>query len=188
MSKLSQTEFGTLLELAGRADLEQRLDLTHFIAMEPDEQAFVMKLIAQTKITKSIKAGHEFVETPTHDTAGEKKENTKGKRGGRVAKPLKILAPQGCKMDEDIPFSMDRFGKWLNQKGMKSTRTYVMGVNSMLKNLGMANMAGITIFGLKAVRDSIAGQNKTDMGKRVWLKKFNSYIVHEYEAATQKQA
>ena len=82
-------------------------------------------------------------------------------------------------MDEEITFSMDRFEKWLNQKGFKSAKCYVMGVNAMLRNIGMAKLSGITIFGLKSVRDSVASQDKADKAKRTWLRKFNNYIVHE---------
>ena len=181
MSKLSQTEFAVLLDLVTKTDLEQRMDLQEFLQMEPKGQLFVLKLINQAKVTKSIRAGHDFYETPTHDKEGKKKS----KRGGRVAKPLTILAPSGCKMDEEISFNLDRFEGWLKQKGFKSSRTYVAGIKGMLKSLGMAYISAITVFGLKSLRDSVTDNTKLDQNKRTWLKKFNEYVVYEYNKTTQ---
>ena len=173
MKTLSQTEFGTLLNLSARASLNQKIDLQQFIIMEPAGQEFVIKLLNQAKITRPIKSNGEslIISQPEKKT----------RRGGKEARPLQIIAPLGCKMNEDIPFSIDHFDKWLNQKGYKATKTYSVGVNSMLKSVGMTNLKALTIFGMKAIRDTITSPSKLDMNKRTWLKKFNEYLVYEYE-------
>lgn len=187
MSKLSQTDFGTLLTLASRTDLEQRADLERFLKTAPETQSLILKLAQQTVVARSIKNGQYLEDEKPKDTNtqvskdGVTPKNGKKPRGIRKKKPLEIYVPNGCSFNETIPFSIEHFDKWLGEKGLKSTKTYSGGMKTLLKNAGFAEMNHITLLALRTIRDSISGPGKNDTNKRLWLKKFNHYIAYEYE-------
>ncbi|MFV2014784.1 MAG: hypothetical protein ACC656_05115, partial [Candidatus Heimdallarchaeota archaeon] len=171
---MSQTEFVMLLDLMSRADLEQRIDADEFVNMKPNAQALVLKLAKNSTLAYKLTGGTPLVDTPTHDEQGQKK-----KRAGKKPKPLQILAPKDCNLNEPIDFSIEKYDKWLQQKGFKSAKTYSEGVRGMLRAHGMQTMTGITILSLKTLRDAYVIKNVSDMNKRTWLKKFNEYIIWE---------
>lgn len=186
MSKLSQTDFGTLLALASRTDLEQRADLERFLKTAPETQQLILKLAQQTVVARSIKTGQYL------DDEKPVEKNTKLSKDGitpdskrtykrREPKPLEIFVPKGCGFNETIPYSIDRFDKWLGEKGLKSTKTYSGGMKSLLKNAGFGGMTEITLLALRTIRDTVSGPGKTDTNKRLWLKKFNAYVAYEYD-------
>lgn len=186
MSKLSQTDFGTLLALATRTDLEQRADLERFLKTAPETQSLILKLAQQTVVARSIKTGQYLEDEKPADTNTQVSKdgvvpNQKKPRAYKKRKPLEIYVPNGCSFNETIPFSMENFDKFLESKGLKSVKTYSGGMKSLLKNAGFGGMSQITLLALRTVRDSISGPSKGDINKRLWLKKFNAYIAYEYD-------
>lgn len=186
MSKLSQTDFGTLLSLASHTDLEQRADLERFLKTAPETQTLILKLASQTVVARSIKTGQYLEDEKTEvdkKNASISKDGVEPKstRKVRVRKPLEIFVPKGCGFNETIPFSIENFDKWLQDKGIKSSLTYSGGMKSLLKNAGFSGMKEITLLALRTVRDTISGPSKSDTNRRLWLKKFNAYIAYEYD-------
>lgn len=184
MSKLSQSDFGSLLALASRADNEQLADLERFVKSHPETQDLILRLAKQTVVARNVKDGQYIEDVPVVDKkvlVDKDGVTPKPRRQGRVAKPLEIYVPKGCSFNEPIPFSIDNFSKWLTDKGLKSITTYSGGVKSLLKNAGFGSLNAITLLALRTVRDTISGPGKTDTNKRLWLKHFNRYIAYEYE-------
>lgn len=189
MSKLTQSDFGTLLDLASRTDLEQKGDLEKFLGTGPETQNLILKLARKVVVARNVKDGQYLddktekndakVEVSITGSAVPRKKRKYTKSGER--KPLEIIVPKGCSFNELIPFSIERFDKWLNDKGLKSSKTYSGGMNTLLKNAGFSNMKEITLLALRTVRDSISGPGKSDTNRRLWLKRFNEYVAYEYD-------
>jgi len=195
MGKLSRTDFVTLLDLVTKIDSEQRVDLQEFMAMEISGQNLVLKFVTKSIVPRSLNDG-QYLETPTHNTAGEKKigrgskpgvkrgpYNTTGKTktGRAISKKLEIIAPKGCKMDTPILFSMKNFEKHLKDSGLASATLYMQSVRKMMKDHGLLSLPTISLLSLRVLRDRYSGPDKGHMNKRTQLKRFNSYLIYEFE-------
>ena len=172
MSKLSQTNFGQLLQLANEADIEQLADLQVFINADAAAKQLILKLVTKSAVTRSFKGG-VYIETPTAP-----KTTKRAHTGGRVAKPFEAVGPQeDFKMQ--IPFSVDGFESWMKSKNIKTASAYATGMRSLLKLHGMEKLNEITLFALSSFREMTTSNTTTTKRYKTWLKKFNEYLLHE---------
>jgi len=178
LEKLTTTQFGLLLELAHRTDTEQRKDLQDFLAAPASTRRMVLRFSKQADPARA-EVNSAFVETPA--TGGTKKS-----RPGRKKKKLQIVTPAGASHITMIPFDLDVFEGWLRSRGIKSAKLYTEGVQRMLNDYGMRRNTSINMVHLAQIRDSISGPSKYNGSKRTWLKKFNQFLIEEFEYKTSK--
>ena len=182
MSKLDSKQFGELLLLTSKADEKQLKQLKTLINLPAEERSTFLEMFKEV-VERSTTTVVEKAKKEKTQVSVDKKveEPIKTHPRTRSIKRVEIIAPQGVQFFKQIPFSIERFKHYLNNNNIKSAPNYANGMRKLLRDCGFVT-DHISLNDLIRVRDFIGIRNsRRDSTKRGWLRKFNQYLVYEYQ-------
>jgi hypothetical protein len=176
------------------ASEDQKKQFKVLLSMPEDQKKTVLEMVKAAVKVESEKIAAQFrkelvkkaVKVPevVKPVKDEKpvKSFVNGKRIIKNPRKLEITAPSGVPFYTKIPFSIERFKRFLLNTGIKSADIYAGGMRKMLEDHGMiTGSMSLTLNDLVKLRDFYAKKTSTyASNKRGYLRKFNQYLVHEY--------
>jgi len=129
-----------------------------------------------TSATKNVATATKKKETKVY----VKTTSTKDEKEIKNPRKVEIRAPQGLTFIEEIPFSIERFKKFLTDLEIKSAAMYATGMRRLLHEIGIVKHT-MTLNDLVKLRDYVGlKHSKYDSSKRGWIRKFNEYLIYEH--------
>jgi hypothetical protein len=192
--KLTEKEFSDFITMICKADDDQ-LEYAKSLADVPAKTRTLMVDVIKRQVESAMKNVLKNTKSEKPVMKIEKPvkkreiERTASGRAKEIRKPRKfeIKLIHGMSYVEQIPFSFERFSKFLQKQNLKAYGNYVRGMKRLLKesNVTVFSSTGslnkISLSDLEPARDFI-GKNHSMYAstKRGWFRKFNDYLIYEY--------
>lgn len=190
MSKLNSQEYLDVQMKILEATEEQKKQFEKLLAMQEDQKQTILEMVKAAIKVESERLAAQYRKDIIQSTIEKREDDSvkppvkKVKTVVKNPRNLEITAPSGVPFYVKIPYSFNRFVRFLDQSGLKSANLYANGIKHMLKEHGLFNGSmSLSLNDLVKLRDIYANQKSTyATNKRGYLKKFNQYLVHEYLA------
>jgi len=195
MSRLSDKEFSNFITLMCKAD-DKQLEYVKTFAEVPSKARSLMADVIKKQVELAMQGVMKVVEKKkTVETSNgvEKKveyvERTASGRAKVIKNPRKfeIKVIHGMSYVDPIPFSYERFLKFLQKQNLKAANNYVRGIERLFNETNVkvftttGGLSKMSLSDLEPARVSIAKNHTLYAStKRGWFKKFNDYLIHEY--------
>jgi hypothetical protein len=186
MSKLNSEEYLNVQMKILEASEEQKKQFKTLLLMPDEQKQTILEMVKAAVKVESEKIAAQYRDKTvkrTPEKVEQKNDSTPTfKRTVKNPRKFEITAPNGVPFYLKIPYSLDRFERFLTKSGLKVADSYSNGIKRMLSEHGLFNgNMSLSLNDLIKLRDIYANQTSSyASNKRGYLRKFNQYLVHEY--------